>query len=231
MFVSLLLLLVSIVALYFFISPKTIPNILISKQFVPLVFNDKVSLVDISGLRKEYVIKKILDTTNASKLKDGGVEGVYLTVDKVPVGLRKFIEILEGGFIPGDQDLVEDNFLIGIVKNKSQNNELASQNIFILLKTRYIADIFDALKDWEKKMFLDLHGFFGVEISPETKYLLTKEFEDDIVENKNARILYDKERNIIMMYVFADDNSVVVANSRDATREIIQRLASSSVSK
>ena len=90
-------------------------------------------------------------------------------------------------------------------------------------------------------MFSDLHGFFGVDISPETSYLLTKNFEDGIVGNKNARILYRTSEEgegsapsslptankIVMMYVFADDTSVVIANTDKAAREIMLRLAGS----
>jgi hypothetical protein len=78
-------------------------------------------------------------------------------------------------------------------------------------------------------MFLDLHGFFGVDLLPETKYLLTKNFENGIIENKNARILYDTDKNIVMAYVFADDNSIVITNSENAVREIILRLGASEV--
>ena len=80
-------------------------------------------------------------------------------------------------------------------------------------------------------MFFDLHGFFGVEITPETKYLLSKEFENGIIENKNARILYDQDGKIVMMYILANNTSVVFSNTENATHEIVLRLASSEVEK
>lgn len=80
-------------------------------------------------------------------------------------------------------------------------------------------------------MFTDLHGFFDIAFSPETKYLLTKEFQDGIIQNKNARILYGNDNKIIMMYILADDNSVIIANKENAVREVILRLASSQIKK
>jgi hypothetical protein len=80
-------------------------------------------------------------------------------------------------------------------------------------------------------MFSDMRGFFGISLSADTKYLLTKNFEDGIVVNKNARILYDKDNNIVMMYIFADDNSVIITNSTNAAREVILRLAASQIKK
>jgi len=80
-------------------------------------------------------------------------------------------------------------------------------------------------------MFQDLHGFFYYELSPDNAYLLSKDFENGVVENKNARILYDKDGNVAMMYVFADENSVVIAKNKDAVHEMIVRLAQSKVKK
>jgi hypothetical protein len=75
-------------------------------------------------------------------------------------------------------------------------------------------------------MLSDLHGFFGINISSDTNYLFTKDFEDGIVENKNARILYDKDGNMVMMYIFADESSVVITDSTQTASEIMLRLAS-----
>ena len=87
------------------------------------------------------------------------------------------------------------------------------------------------MQNWESKMLYDLHGFFGVKLSPETNYLFTKSFEDGIVANKNARILRDNNGQIVLMYVFADDNSIVITNSENAVSEIILRLNSSQIKK
>ena len=89
----------------------------------------------------------------------------------------------------------------------------------------------ELLETIENKMFLDLSGFFGVSITPDTKYLSNVNFADGIVQNKNARILYDKDGNIVMMYVFADDNSIIITNSENATQEIMLRLAASQIKK
>ena len=106
-----------------------------------------------------------------------------------------------------------------------------TKDFFILLKTRSLADIFSSLRLWESKMFFDLYGFFGIKITPETKYLFIKEFQDGIIENKNARILYDNENKIVMMYIMADNTSIVVTNTKNSAREIILRLTSSQIKK
>lgn len=104
-------------------------------------------------------------------------------------------------------------------------------SLFILLKVNSFADVFNQMKTWEDKMFTDLHGFFGIEIFADTSYLLTKDFVDGIIQNKNARILYDDNGQIILMYVYVDESSVVVTNSENTVREVILRVNSSKIKR
>ena len=80
-------------------------------------------------------------------------------------------------------------------------------------------------------MFSDLHGLFGVDINADTNYLLTKDFEDGIVGNKNAHILRNKDGNMVFEYVFADDTSVVITNKDEVAQEVMLRLASGQIKK
>jgi len=264
MLLGLLLVLASIATLFFFFFKKDVPSVPVQKQFVPVIFTDKSILLEVAELKKDEIAKKVLSEVNATTVKPGEIEGIYLTLNKSPVGLRKFIELISASFVPGDKNFVDDNFLLGVVNSQVKpvvpdttavppasltpgtdqaqpvnrtsplRDEPAvptSKDFFILIKMRSVADIFNPMRTWEDKMFTDLHGFLGVDLSSDTKYLLTKNFEDGIVENKNARILYDTNGNIVLTYVFADDNSIIITNSPSATGEIILRLASSELKK
>src|SRR3989338_1017954 len=193
MFTSLLLLFFALITLSFFFFRENISTVSIERQLTPIIFTDKSVFFEVKGFNKDEIAQTVLSEVYSTTVKDGGVEGIYLTFD-----------------------------------NKIND-------FFMLLKVRNLADVFESLRGWEHKMFLDLHGFFGVDISPLTKYLLTANFEDGIIENKNARILYKKEGQqnggIMMMYIFADDTSVIIANSENVAHEIMFRLASSQIKK
>jgi hypothetical protein len=213
---------------------KEAATVPVEKQFTPIIFNDSNIFLEVAGLNKEKVLEAFANTVNKASLKNGEVEGIYLTENKKIIGLKRFLEILGTNFvIPTDLDasvtLVSDNFLTGVVQGEGE------KGVFILIKTRSSSDIFPALRTWENKMFLDMHDFVGTELSSVTKYLLIKSFEDTIIENKNARILYEDEvggeRGIVMMYVFANDNSVVITNTTEAAREIISRLSAGRIKK
>ena len=140
------------------------------------------------------------------------------------------VALISGNFIPTrNVQFVSDNFMLGVVNGETKD-------FFVLLKMRSITDIFNSMREWEKKIFANLHGFFGIELSPETNYLLTADFEDGIVDNKNARFLYfkendDGERRVAMMYVFAGDSSVIITGTIESAHEIMLRLAASQIKK
>jgi len=227
MFISILLTVFAFLILFFFFFKKDSNTIPVAKQFTPLIFNDQSTFLEVSGLNKAEIIQTILSEINITKVKVGGVEGIYLTENKQIIGLRRFLALIQSSFVPGDNTLfVQDDFLLGAVLTGLKSTSSNAGNFFILLKMRETADIFDALRAWEGKMFSDLYNLFGITLSKDTSYLSTKEFQDGIVENKNARILYDQAGNIVMMYIFADDNSVLITDSQPAAHEIILRLAS-----
>ena len=231
MLVSLVLIIFALATLSFFFFKKNSNTVAIEKQFIPIIFNDQSVFLEVSGFDRDEITQTVLSEINVAKIKDGGLEGIYLTESKKIVGLRRFLALIKSSFTPDDSALfVSESFLMGVVNNESTSSSVsAGKHFFILLKVRSIADIFDSMRAWENKMFSDLHAFFGVEIESGTGYLLTKNFENGIVENKNARILYDKDNKIVMMYVLADDNSIIITNEQSATHEIMLRLASSQV--
>lgn len=229
MFASLLFILLGLTTLFYFMLTKGDSIIFPEKQFTPIIFTDKSSFIEVKDFTKSEIAQTVFNIIGATQVKKGGIEGIYLTEDKKILGLRRFIALIKGNFFPGAESgnnalFVSDNFLMGVVNTDTKD-------FFILLKARSLPDIFDSLRAWENKMFFDLHDFFEVNVAPETKYLLTKDFEDGIIENKNTRILYNSDNEIVMMYILADDNSVIITNTEDAAREIMLRLASSRVKK
>ena len=207
---------------------STVP---IALQFVPLIFTDQNKTLEIGGLKKEQITQTVLNELKATEMKRDAIEGIYLTNNTKPVGLREFVSLIKGNLLSEKIPFVSDVFLMGVFNNETAVDSSKSKEFFVLLKTRSFPDIFDGMKDWEDKMFSDLAPFFDININSETKYLVTKDFEDGFIQNQNAKILRDNDGKIVLMYVFTTNTSVVITNSEDAVREIILRLASSQIKK
>lgn len=224
-----ILLVATLGLLVFVISKQKPASVPIAGTASSLVFTDRSIFLEIGGLTKEKIFETFTNQLKTVDLKPGQLEGIYLTDNKQVVGLKKFIEAIKGNFVLptgiDGESLISDNFLIGVY-NSGGNKEA-----FILLKGKSMNDIFSSLRTWEGKMYLDLYKMFGLELSKDTEYLLTKDFSDSMVANKNARTLYDKNGRVNLMYVFINDSSVVIAKDMATARELISRLTSSKVKK
>jgi len=228
MTVGAVLVVLAVAILGFFFSTDNVKKINVDKPFQPLIFTDKSNFVEVSGLSKNEIMQTVLNKINGTEVKEGGIEALYLTENQKVIGLRRLLALIESTFaINKDSQLVSDNFLMGVENCGKDDAVTNREGFFMLIKVRSIGDIFDALRSWEGKMFAELHGFIGVPISSETNYLSTKDFDDGIVGNQNARILHDKDGNVVLMYIFADENSVIITNSNNAAREIMLRLTAS----
>lgn len=233
MFVSFLLLFFTLIILSSLFFKKDADTVAVEKQFAPIIFNDKTIFLEVAGLNKDEISQTVSNEVSGTGVKLGGIEGIYLTENKKIIGLRKFIALIKSDFTvnQSDPNFVNDNFLLGVVNNGNLPASSAGKDFFMLIKMRTLPDIFNSLRVWENKMFSDLHGFFGIGIGSGTKYLLTKEFQNGIIQNKNARILYDQYNKIVIMYILANDTSVIITNTENAAREIMLRLASSQIKK
>ncbi len=241
----LLIFLAFIILLFLAFSSKNLNTVPVAQQFTSIIFADQTDFKAIDGLNKDQIFSTILNQVANTDIKAGGVEGIYLTENKKVIGFKEFITLLKTNFSMDQINLVSDNFLLGALNSVAKpvastdgstlptdkNTKTLDKGLFILLKVRSFTDIFPVMQVWEDKMLYDLSSLFKVNISPDTNYLFTKDWEDGVVSNKNARILRDKNGNIVLMYVFLNDSSLLITNSEAATNEVILRLNSSQIKK
>lgn len=189
-----------------------------------IIFVEKNVFIEIDNLTKKEIIQRIKNEIKNAEIRSGEIEAIYLLQNKQVIDFGKIASILE--MHEGEELRSKTNdSLIGVYRNEDGNS------FFILLKGNSFTDIFGALKSWEAYMFSDLNSFFDFEINSNTNYLLTKDFDDTIVQNKNARILKDSTMQPVIEYIFADEYSAVIISKEKALPEILQRLASNRLSK
>lgn len=224
MLISIALIFISVVVLVYFLTAPKVKTVEVEPEFKSLIFNDKSVFLDVDDLSKDQIVNKIVNEIKGSLLKNGEVEGIYFTESKKIIGLREFLNLIYSKVAMPDIDFVSDNFMAGYVEGESKDP-------FILIKARSLSDVFPTMTGWEEKMFYDLHSFFNVTINKDNNYLFNKSFEDGVVYNKNARILYDNDGKIVFMYVYADDSSVLITSTANAATEVVNRLLSSKIKK
>ena len=213
-----------------FIYQKKNETVEVAPRVTPILFTDKTELIEIEGFSKRDISSSVKNLVHVTTLELGKIREISLTENGQSVGLERFLKLTEGNFPIARTDLVR-NFFMGVLGRDVGVEEAKGGELFFLLKVISFNDVFSTMGFWEKKMFGDLYDFFGIDINPENTYLLTKDFEDGIIENKNARVLYDNNRNIVFAYVFIDDKTIVISTSSAPVREVILRLTYGEVRK
>jgi hypothetical protein len=221
MLISSILLISAFVSLFFaFNSRGKVPTIEPIKQMKNMIFVEQNKFLEIEGFSKNQIIETIKNEVANLQIKNGGIEAIYLTENKNVVNFSRFMELMKSNVSKEVTGYTNENFMIGVYNN---NND---KSLFILMKIKSFTDIFPGMKIWENKIWSDLHDLFDMELNADTKYLLTKNFEDSITNNKNSRVLYDTEKNKILEYVFVDETSVIIISNSDAIKEVMDRLYS-----
>lgn len=114
---------------------------------------------------------------------------------------------------------------------------------FLLLSLESFDRSFDGMLSWEKTMFNDIGEFFNQNILPiyetpstatssEVKNIITlnealqKEFTDETLFNKDARILENTKGETILLYSFLDKETLLITSNEELVRELINKLVS-----
>ncbi|MCX6757466.1 MAG: hypothetical protein NTZ44_01110 [Candidatus Nomurabacteria bacterium] len=219
-------LILSAVVLFFLLANfgAKIFTITLKTQSTPLIFADKSQFLPVDGLSKDEIIQKIKSGVSNTIVKNGGIEAIYLTEGQQIVGLKRFIKLIKANVPLEMSDYTTENFMIGAFNGNTKD-------LFILIKVNSFTDVFPGIKAWENKMFSDIGDLFGTPTNIDTNYLLTKDFEDEVVGNKNARVLNTNDGKPVLKYVFANDTSVIVIANDEAVNEIMLRLSAGQIRK
>ncbi|MCX6754929.1 MAG: hypothetical protein NT068_00090 [Candidatus Nomurabacteria bacterium] len=219
-------LMIATVALVFLVYKNTnkIVSVPITQQNKSIIFTDKTQFLPIDTLSKDQIIQTIKNEVLNTDVKNNGVEAIYLTENNKVIGFNRFVSLLQMNVPSEISSYTDDNFLIGAYNG-------TTKSFFILLKVNSFTDIFPGFKIWENQIFNDLHSLFGIEINVDTKDLLNTSFTDNIVNNKNARTLTDKNGKTILEYVYVNETSVVIIGNDETAVEIMLRLSTGQVGK
>ena len=185
---------------------------------------DKSASIELAGLNKTKTLKTIVDASEKVFLPPEQIQVFNLTEDSRQISLARFLEITEANVSLPEGNIFSSDFMFGVFSSEGNHP-------FFILKVKSMNDAFPTMRAWENKILNDLGQIFNYEISPDNQYLLTKDFQDDIVQNKNARVLYDDLGSIVMMYVYLDDTTILISNYAGIAGEVIERKSSSNIRK
>ena len=193
-----------------------------------LIFSEVQKEVELTGLSRQKIIETITSSLKNDRLEYDSIENLILTeatpLAKKIISPRRFFDLIESQASATFLSQLGDLFMLGIYARDANH-------LFILLKTPSFEAAAPGLKAWEERIVDDLYELFDIDVSGDKKILFNQLFEDKLVNNKNSRVILDKEENISFMYQFINDQTIIITTSVSVLREVTNRITAGRVKR
>lgn len=100
---------------------------------------------------------------------------------------------------------------------------------FLIFTTANYPDAFAGMREWEARLFDDLHRPFNIPIGGDNANLFAAQFEDATIANVDVRALRTASGAIALFYGFVGDDTMVIATNEAAFSEVLARLSAQKV--
>ncbi len=199
-----------------------------------LVFPDERIKIEGSGSE----LREKLSTLTSETLDERDIAIVYMTYSTTTMeGTKaKTVERVASGSalfealrLPAPAILlrnIEPESTMGIVKTAGRTHP------FFILRVASYDRTFAGMLAWEPTLEHDLLLFYPPYNTPEMgtstpsiSESFRLSFVDEVIENRDVRVLRDQDNHIIMLYGYRDKETLIIARDFEAFSEIVGRLA------
>lgn len=235
--ISLLLLGGGAIGLYYLYlqSPLAAKPILTQQTitYPAIITPDSQKTIDIGGKNSSQLIDQIKSQVG-SELSTGKILELILyeqqTAQDVTTTARitgpQFISRI--GLTPPDvlTRSLTDSWMLGAYKGSETTP-------FIILTTNFFQNAFSGMLKWEPTMADNLSKIFTFQTQnpqssattspPAAFFGIRGSFADKVIKNKDVREFRDQDGNILFLYAFMDNSTLVITRGEDTLAEIITR--------
>lgn len=173
--------------------------------------NDMVSFIK-PEIKSDEIPQTIKEIILIQKNSEGSSEKINLS------NLLSLLNVTAPGSLLRS---FSDSYMLGTYATKSAYDR---SHLFLIIKVNDYNQAYAGMLEWEKTMLSDLLNFFQINIGDTGSYLLEKPFKDIVIKNKDVRILYSNAGADILFYLFADKDTLIITDSKEAITEIIDRI-------
>lgn len=218
-------------------------------NYQEMIFSNVVKEANLTGIKKKDFVSEILNERRTNDSQLGSITNILLLKDDT-AGTRvinsfEFFALIEARLPYSLSRYIKNDFMFGL-------HSVRNVETFLILKISSFENAFTGMLDWEKDMEKNLESIFiqplnqntvGASeemslnktvgnISTTTATTTTSEelvnvkkvFEDMVVKNKDTRVIKDKKGEPILMYSFADRETIVITTNQYTMTEIFDRL-------
>ena len=135
--------------------------------------------------------------------------------EEVSLSFLEFFSLLDSNIPSSLLRLFNRDFIFGL-------HSFTKNNPFLLLTINSYANTFRGMLLWESTMARDLSPIFDLTTLDEAT--ITRQFQDAIIKNQDARVLRDQNGKIVLLYSFANREILIITTHEITLDEIIKRL-------
>lgn len=186
-----------------------------------LVQSDEVALLDTTGKPAVEIVRALRAVVDAGNARTGTVKNIIpVTVSgttKLPLGSAQFLSAIVAHTSSAFSRTLTNALMLGTY-------EYDTPHLFIVLSSTAHDYMYTGMLEWEPKMLGDLGPLFGLDItSDQIRSSLGFPFQNSIVENRDVRAIYDTQNNLLILYSFLDQNTVVITHDAKTLIETVRR--------
>jgi len=192
----------------------------------PLIYADQNKNIDVTNLSKEQIAAAVSNEEKIGTVPAGTIENIIFTESGTngAIGSVQFFQSIGSTVPPSLLRALGDTYMLGVYHPAvSAGGDMAGKP-FIILPVTSRDGAFLGMKTWEKTMLDDLFLLFGTDVSGTRASLFQAPFTDTLLQNLNARVLYDDASNPVLLYVFANDSTLVITDDTATLAEVLNRL-------
>ena len=188
-----------------------------------LIFAETQKEIPVTGRSSASIIQAFAAEITGANIRLDTIEHISPTEEtaegKARPSAQRFFFFLDNRMPANLLRSLTPDFMLGV-------HAFNGNQPFLILTTDYYENSFAGLLTWERYMARDLLPLFGINKN-EDDPIFERPFQDRVVKNRDARILYDDLGQIIIMYVFKDKRTVIVTTSENTLDEVVKRLNAS----
>ncbi len=192
----------------------------------PIPINDKKE-ISVDGLVPPQIVEKI-KTTISEYVGDDTI--LHIQINTTDIEMSSTTEATAKEFF-------EDSFLdIPTSLTRAFDKKMfagvymfAKRYPFFIINIDSFDNAFAGMLLWEKDMYTDIGAILDTRAVSDTDFLGTplENFEDVVIQNKDTRVLKDNQGEIIVVYSFIDQKTLLITQSELGFKEVLNRFNAS----
>jgi hypothetical protein len=226
---GLILLTGSIFGIYFLINKKNevvAPVVIKEDNLISTNNTTKIEYIEtdseieiLEKIKNELQKTNKEETINTITIEKKNIAGV---LEKLTT--KDFLEKIGLNPEPSMVRALDSKYEIGFYNHK-ENSENISKNLFLIFNVKDYNQVYADMLKWERKLITETYNLFNINIEGDNITILEKPFYDIVINNKDARVMYDKDNNGILYYIFLDKNTLLITQSKESIKEINSRIS------